>query len=57
MRGGSDAGASAEDDLGRHELAVVLAESPGERFVAGIAGIAARRSTPIRRRRFAGDRE
>jgi hypothetical protein len=34
-----DAGATAEDDLGAHELAVVLAECAGEGFVAGIAGV------------------
>ena len=37
--GGGDAGAAAEDDLGGHELAVVLAESAGEGAVAGVAGV------------------
>jgi len=37
--GGGDAGASAEDDLGAHEFAVVLAESAGEGLVAGVAGV------------------
>ena len=39
--GGGDAGASAQDHLAGHELAVVLAEGSGERFVAGIAGVGA----------------
>src|ERR1700734_2811126 len=39
--GWGDAGASAEDYLRGHELAVVLAEGSGEGFVAGVAGIAA----------------
>ncbi len=39
--GGGDAGASAEDHLRGHELAVVLAEGSGEGFVAGVAGVAA----------------
>src|SRR5580765_7205134 len=41
VRGGSDAGASAEDHLRAHELAVVLAEGAGERRVAGVAGVGA----------------
>jgi hypothetical protein len=36
---GSNAGATAEDDLGAHEFAVVLAECAGEGLVAGIAGV------------------
>ena len=56
VSGGRDAGASAEDDLGGHELAVVFAEGAGEGFVAGVAGVAGWRSTPIRRRRSAGGR-
>jgi len=36
---GGDAGASAEDHLGAHELAVVLAEGSGEGFVAGVTGV------------------
>src|ERR1700679_290000 len=36
---GGDTGASAEDDLRGHELAVVLAEGAGKRFVAGISGV------------------
>ena len=51
---GGDAGAAAEDDLGAHELAVVLAERAGEGFVAGVAGVGGLRSTPRRRRRAAG---
>ena len=36
---GCDAGAAAEDDLGAHELAVVLAQGAGEGLVAGVAGV------------------
>ncbi len=39
--GGRDAGASAKDDLGGHEVAVVVAECARQRLVAGIAGAAA----------------
>ena len=46
MGGGGDAGASAEDDLRGHELAVVLAEGSGEGFVTGVAGVAACRPLP-----------
>src|ERR1039458_5224934 len=37
--GGGDAGASAEDHLGGHELAVVLAEGAGQGAVAGVASV------------------
>ncbi len=39
VRLGGDAGAAAENNLGAHELAVVLAESAGEGLVAGVAGV------------------
>ena len=39
MGGGGDAGASAEDHLGGHEFAVVLAQRAGEGLVAGVAGV------------------
>jgi hypothetical protein len=36
---GGYAGAAAEDDLGGHELAVVLAQGTGEGLVTGVAGV------------------
>jgi len=39
--GWGDAGATAEDDLRAHELAVVLAESSGEGSVSGVSGVGA----------------
>ena len=40
MGGRGDAGASSKDDLGGHELAVVLAEGSWEGVVAGVSGVA-----------------
>ncbi len=54
VRGGCDTGASAEDDLRGHELAVVLAEGAGERLVAGVSGVAAGGPLPGRRRTSVG---